>query len=77
MKQIEVVAAIIRDEEGRVFGTQRGYGEWKDWWEFPGGKMEAGETPEEALKREIREELSTEISVDEFLCTVESQGQEH
>ena len=71
MKQIEVVAAIIRDAEGRVFATQRGYGEWKDWWEFPGGKMEAGETAEEALKREIREELSTEISVDEFLCTVE------
>ena len=71
MKRIEVVAAIIRDGEGRVFATQRGYGEWKDWWEFPGGKMEAGETPEEALKREIREELSTEISVDEFLCTVE------
>ena len=71
MKQIEVVAAIIRDGEGRVFATQRGYGEWKDWWEFPGGKMEAGETPEEALKREIREELSTEIRVDEFLCTVE------
>ena len=71
MKQIEVVAAIIRDGEGRVFATQRGHGEWKDWWEFPGGKMEAGETPEEALKREIREELSTEISVDEFLCTVE------
>ena len=68
MKQIEVVAAIIRDEEGCVFATQRGYGEWKDWWEFPGGKMEAGETPEEALKRE---ELSTEISVDEFLCTVD------
>ena len=71
MKQVEVVAAIIRDGEGRVFATQRGYGEWKDWWEFPGGKMEAGETPEDALKREIREELSTEISVDEFLCTVE------
>ena len=70
MKQIEVVAAIIR-KGGKIFATQRGYGEWKDWWEFPGGKMEAGETPEEALKREIREELSTEISVDEFLCTVE------
>ena len=71
MKQIEVVAAIIRDEEGCIFATQRGYGEWKDWWEFPGGKIEAGETPEEALKREIQEELSTDISVDEFLCTVE------
>ena len=70
MKQIEVVAAIIRKED-KVFATQRGYGEWKDWWEFPGGKMEAGETPEEALKREIREELSAEISVDKFLCTVE------
>ena len=70
MKQIEVVAAIIRKED-KIFATQRGYGEWKDWWEFPGGKMEAGETPEEALMREIREELSTEISVDEFLCTVE------
>ena len=69
-KQIEVVAAIIR-KEGRIFATQRGYGEWKDWWEFPGGKMEAGETPEKALQREIREELSTEISVDEFFCTVE------
>ena len=71
MKQIEVVAAIIRDEEGCVFATQRGYGEWKDWWEFPGGKMEDGETPEEALVREICEELSTEIGVDGFLCTVE------
>ena len=70
MKRIEVVAAIIR-KEGRIFATQRGYGEWKDWWEFPGGKMESGETPEEALKREIREELSTEIRVDELLCTVE------
>ena len=57
MKRIEVVAAIIHDAEGRIFATQRGYGEWKDGWEFPGGKMEAGETPEEALRREIWEEL--------------------
>ncbi len=70
MKQIEVVAAIIRKGD-KLFATQRGYGDWKDWWEFPGGKMEPGETPEEALKREIQEELSTEISVDKFLCTVE------
>ena len=69
-KQIEVVAAIIRKGD-KIFATQRGYGEWKDWWEFPGGKMEDGESPEEALVREIREELSAEISVDEFLCTVE------
>ena len=71
MKQIEVVAAVIYDDEGRIFATQRGYGEWQDWWEFPGGKMEAGETSEEALVREIREELSAEISVDEFLCTID------
>ena len=58
-------------KEDKIFATQRGYGEWKDWWEFPGGKMEAGETPEEALKREIREELSAEISIDEYLCTVD------
>ena len=70
MKQIEVVAAIIRKGD-KIFATQRGYGEWKDWWEFPGGKMEEGESPEEALVREIREELSTEISVEELLCTVE------
>ena len=70
MKHVEVVAAIIRKGD-KIFATQRGYGEWKDWWEFPGGKMEVGETPEEALMREIREELSAEISVDEFLCTVE------
>ena len=70
MKQIEVVAAIIQKDD-KIFATQRGYGDWKDWWEFPGGKMEVGETPEEALKREICEELSTDISVDEFLCTVE------
>ena len=65
MKTINVVAAIIHDARGKIFATQRGYGEWKDWWEFPGGKVEAGETPEEALIREIREELSTQISVDE------------
>ena len=69
-EQVRAVAAIIRKGD-KIFATQRGYGEWKDWWEFPGGKMEAGETPEEALKREIREELSTEISVDEFLYTVD------
>ena len=70
MKQIEVVAAIICKGD-KVFATQRGYGEWQDWWEFPGGKVEAGETPAEALKREIREELSTEVNIDAFLCTVE------
>ena len=69
MKQIEVVAAIIL-KDNKIFATQRGSGEWKDWWEFPGGKMEVGETPEVALMREIREELSAEINVDEFLCTV-------
>ena len=71
MKYIEVVAAIILDAEGKLFATQRGYGDWKDWWEFPGGKIESGESPKEALKREIREELSTDISVDDFFCTVE------
>ena len=69
-EQVRAVAAIIRKGD-KIFATQRGYGEWKDWWEFPGGKMEAGETPEEALVREIREELSAEISVDKFICTVE------
>lgn len=75
MKHIEVVAAIIRKGD-KIFATQRGYGERKDWWEFPGGKMEVGETPEEALVREIHEELSAEISVDEFLCTVEYDYQQ-
>ena len=70
MKTIEVVAAIIR-KENMIFATQRGHGTWKDWWEFPGGKIEEGETPEQALVREIREELSTDISVDKFLHTVE------
>ena len=70
MKQIEVVAAIIRKAD-KILATQRGYGDFKDWWEFPGGKMEVGESPEEALRREILEELSTEICVDEYICTVE------
>lgn len=71
MKRIEVVAAIIYDAEGRVFATQRGYGEWKDFWEFPGGKIEAGETPEAALQREIWEELATRIAVERLVETVE------
>lgn len=71
MKHIEVVAAVIRDTERRIFATQRGYGEWKDWWEFPGGKIEAGEAPEEALRREIWEELETRIAVERLLQTVE------
>ena len=70
MKKIEVVAAIIKKGD-QIFATQRGYGDWKDWWEFPGGKIEPGETPEEALKREIREELDAEISVDKFLETID------
>lgn len=70
MKQVEVVAAIIQ-RDGLVYATQRGYGEWKDWWEFPGGKVEPGESREEALKREIREELTAEIKVGQQLCTVE------
>jgi 8-oxo-dGTP diphosphatase len=70
MKQIEVVAAIICNG-GKIFATQRGYGEWKDWWEFPGGKIDEGESPEEALRREIREELATEIEVGERFTTVE------
>lgn len=64
-----VAAIIIRD--GMVFATQRGYGEWKDWWEFPGGKIEDGECPQDALRREISEELATEIEVGERLATVE------
>jgi len=70
MRRIEVVAAIIRKGD-KVFATQRGYGPWKDWWEWPGGKMEPGETPQEALKREIKEELSSDIQIDRFLHTVE------
>ena len=71
MKQIEVVAAIIHDATGRIFTTQRGYGDFKDYWEFPGGKMEPGETAEDALKREIWEELETRIVVERFVKTIE------
>ena len=70
MKTIEVVAAIIV-RGGEVFATQRGYGEWRGWWEFPGGKIEPGECPQEALVREIREELDAEIEVGGLLETVE------
>lgn len=70
MKTIHVVAAVITDGT-RVYATQRGYGEQKGGWEFPGGKIEAGETPEAALRREILEELQTEIAVGTYLGTVE------
>ncbi len=70
MKAIEVVAAIII-KDGKVFATQRGYGQWRGWWEFPGGKIEGGERPQEALVREIREELDAEIEVGDLLETVE------
>ena len=69
MKQIVVAAVIIRDN--KVFATQRGYGEFKDWWEFSGGKEKPGETPEDELVREIREVLDTEIIVDQYVATVE------
>jgi 8-oxo-dGTP diphosphatase len=70
MKTIEVVAAIIKHKD-KIFATQRGYGDFKGFWEFPGGKMEAGETPEGALIREIREELNIDIIVGELLDTIE------
>lgn len=71
MKHIEVVAAIIHDNNGRIFATQRGYGNFKDYWEFPGGKIEPGETPVEALHREIWEELESQITVEHLLQTIE------
>ena len=70
MKTIEVAAAIIV-KDGKVFATRRGYGEWRGWWEFPGGKIEVGECPDAALVREIREELDAEIEVGQLLDTVE------
>lgn len=70
MKTVSVVAAVIKDKD-RIFATARGYGEYKDWWEFPGGKIEQGETPQQALIREIKEELDTEIRVGELIDTIE------
>ncbi len=70
MKHIEVVAGIIKDGD-KIFATQRGYGEFKDGWEFPGGKMEPGETPQQALARELKEELAVDVNVGDFLCTVD------
>lgn len=69
MKTIQVVAALIV-HDGRIFATQRGYGEWKGWWKFPGGKVEPGEAPEDALVREIREELATEIRIERYVTTI-------
>lgn len=71
MKSLEVVAAVICDADGRIFATQRGYGPFKDKWEFPGGKVEAGESRAQALSREIREEFDTDIEVGELIRTVE------
>ncbi len=75
MKTVRVAAAVIHALNSRgetvIFATQRGYGEYKDWWEFPGGKIEAYETPEQALRREIREELDAGVTVEKLLTTVE------
>lgn len=70
MKTVHVVAAVIRKDD-KIFATQRGYGEFKDGWEFPGGKIEEGETSEQALVREIKEELDTDIKVGKLLDTIE------
>ena len=69
-KIVNVVAAVIKQDD-KILATQRGYGNYKDWWEFPGGKVEKGETPEEAIVREIQEELDAAIEVNSFLMTVE------
>lgn len=70
MENIRVAAAVI-ENEGKIFATQKGYGDYKGWWEFPGGKIEVGETAKQALKREIKEELDTEIEVGDLIATVE------
>ena len=70
MKTIKVVAAVIKDAD-KIFATARGYGEYKGWWEFPGGKVEKGEKPEEALVREIKEELDSDVLVEEYIDTIE------
>lgn len=70
-RHIEVAAAVIFDAAGHLLATQRGYGSYKDWWEFPGGKLEPGEDPEAALRREIREEMEAELQVERLLATVE------
>ena len=72
MKTVEVVAGLIKDD-GKIFATQRGYGDYKHFWEFPGGKMEDGETPQQALARELKEELAIDVDVGDFLCTVEHE----
>lgn len=70
MKTIEVVAGVIKDGN-KIFATQRGYGDFKGGWEFPGGKMEPGETPQQALARELKEELTVDVSVEDFICTID------
>ena len=72
MREVRVSAAVIH-RDGRIFAAKRGYGEWKGFWEFPGGKHEEGESGEEALRREIREELGAEIEAESLLCTVRYQ----
>ena len=70
-KTIRVAAAILMNEEGEIFSAERAYGDLKGKWEFPGGKIEPGETPEQAIRREIQEELSTQIEVERFFCNVQ------